>query len=181
MYKLVAIDLDGTMLNSYGELTEKTKEILQEKIKKGMEIVPASGRTLPSILPISEEIGGINYIIAGNGSLIYDTIKEQIIYNKFIPKQKILEIIKILDENSIYYAIYTDKEILTQALKYNVLYYHKSNLSKKEENQTKIRIIENMQEYVKNSEANYLKIMVCDDSELIFNGIIIVPISLLPS
>ena len=35
MYKLVAIDLDGTMLNSYGIVTQNTKNIIKENIKKG--------------------------------------------------------------------------------------------------------------------------------------------------
>lgn len=173
MYKLATIDLDGTLLNSYGEITKKTKAILQEKIKQGMEIVLASGRTIPSITPIAEEIGQINYIIAGNGSIIYDLNKKEIIYNKFISKQKILEIIKVCEENSIFYTIYTDKEIITKCLKYNVLYYHKSNQQKEEEKKTKIKIIENIQEYIENSEnINYLKLMICDSNNLIFNSII---------
>ena len=34
MYKLVAIDLDGTMLNSYGIVTENTKNVIK-KVKRG--------------------------------------------------------------------------------------------------------------------------------------------------
>lgn len=173
MYKLMAIDLDGTLLNSYGEISLNTKQKLQQKIKEGMQVVLASGRTIPSITPIAEEIGNINYIIAGNGALMYDIEKQQIIYNKFISKQKILEIIKKCEENSIFYTIYTEREIITKTLKYNVLYYHKSNIQKPEEKRTKIKIVENIEEYIKNSEENnYLKIMICDETKLIFNSII---------
>ena len=42
MYKLIAIDLDGTLLNSRGEVTEKTKDALKKAINNGMEIVLAS-------------------------------------------------------------------------------------------------------------------------------------------
>ena len=133
MYKLAVIDLDGTMLNSYGEVSQKTKDVLKEKISNGMEVILASGRTTPSILPIAEEIGGINYIIAGNGSLVYDLNKKEIIYNKFISKEKILEIINVCEQNSIFYTLYTENEIITKFLKYNVLYYHKTNLNKPQE------------------------------------------------
>ena len=81
MYKLVAIDLDGTMLNSYGIVTQNTKNIIKENIKKGTKIIIASGRTISSIKPIAEEIGNNDYFIAGNGSLIYDAQKEEI-YSK---------------------------------------------------------------------------------------------------
>ncbi len=42
MYKLIAIDVDGTLLNSNGEVTENTKISLQKAIDKGIEIVLAS-------------------------------------------------------------------------------------------------------------------------------------------
>lgn len=42
MYKLIAIDLDGTLLNSSGEVTENTRLALKKAIDKGIEIVIAS-------------------------------------------------------------------------------------------------------------------------------------------
>ena len=42
MYKLIAIDVDGTLLNSNGDVTENTRIALQKAMKKGMEIVLAS-------------------------------------------------------------------------------------------------------------------------------------------
>lgn len=173
MYKLVAVDLDGTMLNPYGIVTENTKNIIQRTIEKGTDVIIASGRPIDSIKTIAKEIGSKNYFIAGNGALIYDMKKDKIIYDKFLPKHKVLEIIKICEENSISYNVYTDQTILATALKYNVLYYHKENLKKEENKQTKISIIENMYEYVKNKkEEKYLKITICDDNQTVFQSII---------
>ena len=45
MYKMIAIDLDGTLLNSLGEITPKTKEVLQKAIKRGVQVVLASRKT----------------------------------------------------------------------------------------------------------------------------------------
>ena len=42
MYKLVAIDLDGTLLNSYGEVSEENKKAIEKAIKKGVIAVLAS-------------------------------------------------------------------------------------------------------------------------------------------
>lgn len=42
MYKLVATDLDGTLLDSYGEVSEKTKETLKKAKEQGVEIVISS-------------------------------------------------------------------------------------------------------------------------------------------
>lgn len=173
MYKLVAIDLDGTMLNQYGVVTENTKEVIKKTIQKGTEVIIASGRPIDSIKTIAKEIGSEKYFIAGNGALIYDIQKEEIIYDKFLPRQKVLEIIKICEENSISYNVYTDQTILATALKYNVLYYQKENLKKEESKQTKISIIENIYEYVKNKkEDKFLKITICDDNQTVFQSII---------
>ena len=45
MYKMVAIDLDGTLLNSYGIVTENTKKVLKKIIENGVEIILASRKT----------------------------------------------------------------------------------------------------------------------------------------
>ena len=173
MYKFVAIDLDGTMLNSYGMVTENTKNVIKQTIEKGTEVIIASGRPIDSIKTIAKEINSNNFFIAGNGALIYDIQKDEIIYNKYMSKQKVLEIIKICEENSISYNVYTDKTILAKALKYNVLYYHKENLKKEENKKTNINIVDNMYEYVKEmQEEKFLKITVCDEEKSIFNSII---------
>ena len=69
-----------------------------------------------SVLSIAQEIGANNYIIAGNGALIYDLKKDEILYNQCIPKEKVLKIIKICEENSIYYTINTEKYIISKYL-----------------------------------------------------------------
>lgn len=173
MYKLVAIDLDGTMLNSYGMVTESTKQVIKNTINKGTEVIIASGRPIDSIKTIAKEIGSENYFIAGNGALIYDIKKDEIIYEKFMNKQKVLEIIKICEENSISYNIYTEKTIIAKGLKYNVLYYYKENLKKEENKKTNITIVEDVYEYIKNLEnEKFLKITVCDETKSVFNSII---------
>lgn len=173
MYKLVAIDLDGTMLNKYGMVTNRTKQAIQKTISSGIDVIIASGRPIDSIKTIAKEIESKKYFISGNGALVYDIQKEEIIYEKFMTKQKVLEIIKICEENSISYNIYTEKTIIAKALKHNVLYYHKENLKKEEGKKTNITIVDDIYEYVLNSEnEKFLKITVCDESKVIFNSII---------
>ena len=173
MYKLIAVDLDGTLLNSYGIVTENKKKMIKKCTNIGIETIIASGRPIDSIKTIAKEIESEKYFIAGNGAIVYDIKEEKIIYEKFIPKEKILEIIKICEENSITYNLYTETTIIAKALKYNVLYYYKENLKKEENKKTKINIIENIYEYVKKSEnEKYLKITICDENKTIFDSII---------
>lgn len=173
MYKLVAVDLDGTMLNKYGIVTENTKKVIKNTIKKGTDVIIASGRPIDSIKTIAKEIESENYFIAGNGALIYDIKKDEIIYEKFLNKQKVLEIAEICEKNNISYNIYTEETIIAQQLKYNVLYYYKENLNKDEKRKTNITLVENIREYIKNSEnKKFLKVTICDENKSIFNSII---------
>ena len=55
-----------------------------------------------SVKNIAKEIGADKYIICGNGTLIYDLQKEKIIYDAFLKKDKVLQIIKICDENKLF-------------------------------------------------------------------------------
>ena len=121
MYKLLAIDLDGTLLNSYGEISQKNKEAIRYAKSKGVEIVLSSGR-VNSVDVLAEEIQADRYMICGNGSLLYDLKEGQILYSKEIEKAKLMQILNICEENSIFYNVYTDNRILTKALNYNVLF-----------------------------------------------------------
>ena len=123
MYKLVAIDLDGTLLNSFGEVTENTKKVLIEAKEKGIEIVLASGRPISSTKSLAVEIGLDNYIISGNGAVVYDIKNEEVVYDKFLTKEQVFNVIDVCEANSIFYNIYTEDEVITKSLNYNVLFY----------------------------------------------------------
>ena len=123
MYKLMAIDLDGTLLNSFGEVSEGTKLALQNARAQGTEVVLASGRPVSSTKTLALELGVDNYLISGNGSVVYDIQQDKIIYDKFLTKEQVLEIVKLCEENSFYYNIYTEEEVIAKSLNYNVLFY----------------------------------------------------------
>lgn len=172
MYRLVAIDLDGTMLNQYGIITEETKDVIKKVQEKNVEVIIASGRAINSVKNFSKEINSQNYFISGNGAITYDIQNDKILYENILSKQKVLQIIKVCEENSIYYNVYTENGIIAKSLNYNTLYYYKDNLSKPEENQTHINIVENVYDYIEQREEKILKIMICDEHQSVFNSII---------
>ena len=161
MYKLIAIDLDGTLLNSNGEVSLENKNAIKNAIKKGALVVLASRKNANK------------YIICGNGTLIYDLQKEKIIYDAFLKKDKVLQIIKICDENSIFYNLYTETSVITKSLNYNVLYYDNENSKKPEEKRTNIDVVEDIYKHVEENEnINILKMTICDNDKIIFSGIL---------
>lgn len=126
-----------------------------------------------SVKNLANEIGANKYAICGNGTLIYDLQKEEIIYDAFLEKSKALEIIKICEENSIYFNVYTENSVLTKTLNYNVLFYDNENSKKPIEKRTNINIVEDIHKYIEeNSNINILKITICDSDKIIFSSIV---------
>lgn len=173
MYKLITIDIDGTLLNCYGEVTEKNKQAIKMALEKKVEVVLTSGRMPQAILPIANEINANKYIISGNGAAIYDVQKDKIIYNNYLTKKKLLEIIDICEKNSMFYNVYTNNVILTKSLNYNILYYYAENKKNPDDKKIKINILDDIYSYVEKYEGNdFLKITICDNNETIFKRII---------
>ena len=173
MYKLVAIDLDGTLLNSYGTVSEKNKVAVKQAIQKGAEVVLTSGRGSMSVRNLATEIGADHYMICGNGAVIYDLQNKNLIYDKFLSTKKVLQLIQICEENSIYYSVYTQDSIITKSLNYNVLFYHQENASKPDDKRTNIHIVQDIYQYIENRKENdYIKINICDNNNIVFNSII---------
>ena len=172
MYKLIAIDLDGTMLNKYGIITQNTKDIIKKVQEKGIEIIIASGRTINSVKNFSKEINSKNYFISGNGAITYDIKNDKILYENVLSKNKVLQVIKICEENSIYYSVYTENGIITKNLNFNTLYYYKENLNKEEKDKTNINIFQDIYKYIDEKDEKILKIMICDDNQSVFKSIL---------
>ena len=173
MYKLVTVDLDGTLLNRYGEVTEHTKNVIKEVTEKGILVVLASGRISESVLTIAKEIGADKYYISGNGSVVYDIKNDKILYENYLNKEKVLEIIELCEKNSIYYNIYTENSVIAKSLNYNVAFYNYENTKKSSDKKTEINIVEDVYDYIKNLDTDkFLKITICDESKIVFSSIV---------
>lgn len=172
MYKLIAIDLDGTLLNSYGEISSKNREAIKYALNEGVEVVLASGRDPKTMEKISCELGIQNFLIAGNGASVYDIKLGKNIYENFIEINKALEIIKICKDNSIFFSVYTTSGIVTEGLQYNIKVFNNENNFRPNKKRTNIEIVKDIYSYVEEKRPNILKIIICDENRIIFNNII---------
>ncbi len=79
-YKLIALDVDGTLLNDNHELTEQTKQTIQEVSRTGAEIVLCTGRGPQNSIPFMEEIGLKGYVISHNGAATVDVVTKEVVH-----------------------------------------------------------------------------------------------------
>lgn len=172
MYKLVAIDIDGTLLNSAGELTNYTIETIKRVTQKGVKVVLTSGRVTDSVRGIASKICADKHIICDNGATIIDMESDEVIYSSYIKKDTILKLVNFCITNNIYYMVFTSKEIIVKDLKHMAFAFYKQRHHLKDEatgiTQIKFADIE----YLKKVEEPFTRIVICDEDRAIYNSII---------
>ena len=115
--KLIALDLDGTLLNSDKLLSDENAEALEKASKKGIEIVPATGRFYKGMPKIIRELPYVHYVISVNGAQVYDIEKNKTVCASELPWQRAVSVMQILDELDVIYDCYQDGwGWMTQAL-----------------------------------------------------------------
>ncbi|CDQ18600.1 hypothetical protein SAMN05192559_101788 [Halobacillus karajensis] len=70
--KLIALDLDGTLVNHDGEVSEANSAAVRKAKEKGIHVVLSTGRSLSRCRNIAESLGRSSYIVTINGGEIYD-------------------------------------------------------------------------------------------------------------
>lgn len=88
MKYLIAIDSDGTLRHSDGNISNKTKETIKKVIDCGNIVVICTARPRYYTLKISNEVGLNEYLISSNGTEIYDNINKKNIYCNYLPKKE---------------------------------------------------------------------------------------------
>lgn len=86
MIKLIAVDMDGTLLQSNNQIGAETKAVLRRANQAGIKIVPASGRPLPGVIPYMKELGltgDNNYAVLYNGGLVQSFSGKVLISHQF--------------------------------------------------------------------------------------------------
>ena len=100
MIKLVAIDMDGTLLNSKKELSEETKQYFKNFHNKGTDtlLVLCTGRPESGIRPYLKDLGYLeenHYIISQNGANIYESQTEKRVMDAFVDSKAIQKWIEL--------------------------------------------------------------------------------------
>lgn len=90
MYKLVVLDMDGTLLNSQKEITERVRKAIHAAKAIGVKVVLASGRPIDGMLPTLEALGLTtvdDYVLTYNASLTLNVASKEVIRSEFLNGQ----------------------------------------------------------------------------------------------
>lgn len=95
-YKLIALDMDGTLLNSELKLSPGNREAVRRAAEAGKHVVLSTGRCLAEIRDTLRELPQIRYLVCENGSCVYDCKYDQTIFVNPVPTEEILYILDLL-------------------------------------------------------------------------------------
>ncbi len=102
MYKLIASDLDGTLLRSDKTISQETIDTLYQLNAKGILFVPSTGRTHKELPKDILNLPFLHYGLCVNGGGIFDYKKNEYIYEKTIDKQTALDILNFSKTLEVY-------------------------------------------------------------------------------
>ncbi|WP_457207003.1 HAD family hydrolase, partial [Nocardioides sp. P5_C9_2] len=90
--RLVATDLDGTLLHSDGTVTDRTRGVLGALDQLGVPVVFTTGRPMRWMEQLWEEVGGHGLAICSNGGIVYDVARRSVRTARTIPTEVLLEV-----------------------------------------------------------------------------------------
>ena len=90
--RLIALDLDGTLLTTDKRLTKRTEEALAEAASRGIHIVPATGRSITGLARKVRDLPFVRYGITVNGAAVWDMREELCIARRAFSNGQALEI-----------------------------------------------------------------------------------------
>lgn len=106
MIKLVAMDLDGTLLNADRRVSEENAEALRACEARGVKMVLASGRSFQSVRRLAKEIGLTSPIISSNGAKLDESPDGPTLLEDVFPLDVSKQVYSILKESGIYFVCY---------------------------------------------------------------------------
>lgn len=90
--RLVATDLDGTLLHSDGTVTDRTREVIEALDERGVQVVFVTGRPIRWMQDLWHHVGDHGLAICSNGAIVYDVARHEVARLRAIPRAVGLEV-----------------------------------------------------------------------------------------
>lgn len=106
--KLLALDVDGTLFDDNGKISQASIDAMNQAKEAGIEVVPTSGRDYDGIPWNQLKNVDINYVITTNGSAVYEAKTKKCLYEKYLDSGKMIPIFEYLLKKEIYINVFVD-------------------------------------------------------------------------
>jgi len=157
-YKLVAIDLDDTLLSDDLRISPQTIEAIREAVKRGVIVTLATGRMYQSAVQFAEEIGLDVPIITYQGAYVKNIFSKEVVYERRMPLESSITLINRLRASGKTFQIYLNDELYAE--KYNQKVQKYCTVTK-----VNYHVVEDLIETITTLNVTPLKILVIDEPD----------------
>ena len=98
MFKMIALDIDGTLKVSGEAISEYTKSVLTRCKDRGAMLVVATGRSRKSADFVASELGILDYVVSFQGALITLPKSEEPIWSRSLDRARLLDVLQVLSQ-----------------------------------------------------------------------------------
>lgn len=161
-YKLVCVDMDGTLLNSEKKISDRTIEAVKRADEKGVHIAICTGRLFTSAEYYADLLGIKTPIISANGAYIREKDRDEVIYKSILGKENCKRILSIVKRYDLCPNFHTPDSILTDRVDSPYSAYMKLGSEAPENKNIKINIIDNWEEAFTKYEDEITKAITVD-------------------
>lgn len=170
-YKLICMDMDGTLLNDKKEVSERAKAAISKAHDLGVKVVIATGRIFVSAEYYGDIIGVKAPIIASNGAYVREKDSDKSIYEEGLGSENYELVVQMLSKYDIIPHFYTEDTIYTEKLVHSSLAYKKANKTLPRNRQVKIEVVDNWNSFFAEERPRIIKAMaVSEESEKIIRA-----------
>jgi hypothetical protein len=160
--KVIALDLDGTLLDKKKRISAGNQKRLQELREQGVKVVLASGRAASTMRPYYNQLGLDEPIVCCNGGLVMEPKTERVIVSNAIEKADLDLAAEVLKEEKAYYLAYTDSTLWLPSVKFTMGKWIEWNRKLAPEDRMDIRIQPDFEKLF-DQETIYKLLVFCAD------------------
>ena len=148
-YKLMAVDIDGTLFNSDGILTEITKKAILESVEKGLIFTISTGRPLQGVEALNRMLNLDLPFITYNGAMVIMGKSKKVLYEQRLPGEYAKEIIELAKNYRTTFMVWADNRLLVTEINDRVNLYKKIST-------VEPTLVEDIDEWIKNGVTKIL-------------------------
>lgn len=111
MYKLIAIDIDDTLINDNKEVLPSTQKALEQAVAKDVVVTLATGRAYASAKNVARQTGLNVPIITYQGALIKNLLDEKVLFERFVPADAARKLFDYCIEHDLHVQTYIDDKL----------------------------------------------------------------------
>lgn len=160
MFKMIAIDLDGTLLNSDKEISQENIEYIKYAIEKGIKVLICSGRIYTGAKVFAEQLSIEGPMIVCNGAMIRDAKTGKAYYRNMLSKEDCMKVVDLLKKEDIYFHTYIDDVMYAEKLDYAALYYMIKSKDLTSDLRIDVKVVESVKEIISQHSEDPAKIVV---------------------